>query len=805
MKKILSLMLVVALVAAFLPALPSAEALYEETREPANYKYVFKDSAHTGTTGSNTTLDTTIHSIKNIVSEVSDPWGFVGHHTSTRNRGLQTDPGNLRMSFNRPGADPSKYCTFTESELNAICLELDVPTGGTFVPSFTISRHNLGPIVELYLIKKPASGNFHSTGLRDYILNDLDPNSRIGIVDAYTSQSAVQTLDRVTIDGGRYYLIMVANGQNVAANAGTNDFQYFLPMSFALDEIFTNAEDVVLDYNLALDKGIDADTDGDGEDTGIPKDTNIPDSTKALTGQGYWTLLAGLFNVEYVSDYTYIDRDYSNNWAYEDSRNRASIYFNSNGVMMTSRYIKSDGDTTNYGYLALKLDIPVAGKYKVSIDPYELDYGGYCGISIFPTTLDVNNANIEANFVCEDYNFDDAAVKALSTEFDEIGTFEVKDAGEYYFVVSLLRRDASTYAGDANDSNPYRAINLSAIRLTGVESPAQAGEEIKKVNPDNATEKTPANTTSNVKILCGVDESVLDTKDVVAGSDVTYIAPEKEGYTFLYWAQGMGTYKKVVSYDAKLSVKAEKGPMWLTAVYADNASEKTDVIFYNANGDEISRSRYNENDVITLATLPAMAGFEKATGWTLDVDGETYTAEDEVKASGKLMRFVAAYPDEPTESYEITVVGGTIDNANPTYGSLVTVTAPAREGGSGHNYFNYWKKGNDIVSFDKTYSFYAWEDCTLTAVYEKYVPIADTARKILVGTRTVGSDTVAVAEFIGVESAVEKGILFGTSIDIVSHKVSMKTDGNTFSVIDDVDGDAIGYAILSDGNVIYSK
>ena len=120
-------------------------------------------------------------------------------------------------------------------------------------------------------------------------------------------------------------------------------------------------------------------------------------------------------------------------------------------------------------------------------------------------------------------------------------------------------------------------------------------------------------------------------------------------------------------------------------------------------------------------------------------------------------------------------------------------------------YFNYWQKEGEIVSFDLSYSFKPYKDTTVTAVYNDNLPVADTIRKIIIGTRSVGSETAAVAEFIGISDAVEKGILFGTNLDDATHKISMKTDGNTFSVINDVAASAIGYAILSNGNAIYSK
>ena len=64
-----------------------------------------------------------------------------------------------------------------------------------------------------------------------------------------------------------------------------------------------------------------------------------------------------------------------------------------------------------------------------------------------------------------------------------------------------------------------------------------------------------------------------------------------------------------------------------------------------------------------------------------------------------------------------------------------------------------------------------------------------------------------VAEFLlGDVSAKEKGFIFGgKTLDTATGKAAMKSDDNHFSVTDNVDGTPVGYAILSDNTVIYSK
>ena len=141
------------------------------------------------------------------------------------------------------------------------------------------------------------------------------------------------------------------------------------------------------------------------------------------------------------------------------------------------------------------------------------------------------------------------------------------------------------------------------------------------------------------------------------------------------------------------------------------------------------------------------------------------------------------------------------------FGDKITVTAPLRKDNT--KLFNYWKKGDEIVSFDKTYEFCAWEDCTLTAIYSDYVPVAETVRKIILGS--IG-DTY-VAEFIGFDGddVLERGIAFGisgakASVESINRVVMNLKELNHLAAIDDIDADdVVGYVIDKSGNVYYSK
>ncbi|MBQ6902583.1 MAG: hypothetical protein IJN71_06205, partial [Oscillospiraceae bacterium] len=126
-------------------------------------------------------------------------------------------------------------------------------------------------------------------------------------------------------------------------------------------------------------------------------------------------------------------------------------------------------------------------------------------------------------------------------------------------------------------------------------------------------------------------------------------------------------------------------------------------------------------------------------------------------------------------------------------------TAYARYDGNGYNTFNYWMKDGEIVSFDKTYEFFAYETCDLVAVYKKYEPTAaikNSFRKALL--KGIGGNQL-MAEFIGFGAAKEKGI------EIAGNRYSMSTDGSQFTLYNDIkNSSAKAYVIDASGNIYYS-
>ena len=307
--------------------------------------------------------------------------------------------------------------------------------------------------------------------------------------------------------------------------------------------------------------------------------------------------------------------------------------------------------------------------------------------------------------------------------------------------------------------------------------------------------------------LNDIESATSYTKGVGTDFEATAEKMLNGEYEFLYWEKGLGTERKIVSDITSCTVKVQSEATHLTAVYRNIESKKTVVVFLNSNGDEITKDLTESGSALNAPSAPTAPGAPEFFGWKMPGDSKTYSAEEvnELKATGGKMVFVAQFaPAE--EKADITVTeNGVAHTGKYHYGQSVSVTAEEK---SGTKTFAYWKKGDEVVSFDKTYTFKAWESCTLTAVYLDTVSDVGALRKIIIKGN--------VAEFIGLDTGVEeKGIIFrdtdSTPVTLgnATHKIVMAGDGNHLSFNNDLEGwgrrNYTGYAILSNGNVIYDK
>lgn len=306
-------------------------------------------------------------------------------------------------------------------------------------------------------------------------------------------------------------------------------------------------------------------------------------------------------------------------------------------------------------------------------------------------------------------------------------------------------------------------------------------------NPTKAEDGTPEIVSQSVKMLTTVlgeelaSTSVSETVAIVDGyATVTADAKDKKGNTFLYWAKGLqsGAGKKVLStVRENYKFKPSNGVNYIIAVYGKPSDEYTPK-YFNANGQPLADGN----------TLPSMPGFGTAKGFK-DCGFGVHIAE---------------YDPADEVTYTITENNhGTVNTYSKEFGDEISVTANDASAGE---YFRFWKKkaadgSVEIVSFDKEYTFYAFENCEVTAVYSAYESatsqgtLAANFRKIIL-TNLGGNQYMA--EFIGFSDAVEKGIAIGTN------RIAMTTDKTQFTLDAETTEGVNGYAIGSDGKVYYA-
>ena len=244
---------------------------------------------------------------------------------------------------------------------------------------------------------------------------------------------------------------------------------------------------------------------------------------------------------------------------------------------------------------------------------------------------------------------------------------------------------------------------------------------------------------------------------------------------FLYWKKAMTTNEKIVSLLREFNYVPEGNERnILVAVYEGDITS-TSPKCYNANGQYIPDAQPIDAD------LPSMAGYGKAYKWEQYKDTNVWVAQYEAET--------------PIADIDVTVTGDNTSGGgtNLAYGAEVICKA------TGEN-FKCWKKtyGDGtakIVSTDAEYTFNAWEDCTVTAIYEEHT-YTGSKMKIIIDSFVAGEETGVMAEFLGFDNnVVEKGIMFE------DNRIAMTTVGNQFSVIADKPGTYVGYAIVreSDG------
>ncbi|MBR2181715.1 MAG: hypothetical protein IJ949_07475, partial [Oscillospiraceae bacterium] len=137
-----------------------------------------------------------------------------------------------------------------------------------------------------------------------------------------------------------------------------------------------------------------------------------------------------------------------------------------------------------------------------------------------------------------------------------------------------------------------------------------------------------------------------------------------------------------------------------------------------------------------------------------------------------------------------------VNGVSYNYGDPVTLNCTASPYYQEGQYLKGWKKDGVIVSTDDSYSFLAYKDTTVTAVW------ADDPFNFSGDTRKIILDAfngALMAEFIGFgNDVVEKGIMFTDTTK--TRNIAMTTDSSQFVIVPDEVGTYKGYAIVEDSD-----
>ena len=292
--------------------------------------------------------------------------------------------------------------------------------------------------------------------------------------------------------------------------------------------------------------------------------------------------------------------------------------------------------------------------------------------------------------------------------------------------------------------NALRA-GKAEITVTAIVDGKEKSTTTEVVVSGDAKEATITKNTASVSILAldggSVKTNISIVDEVEFGEGVEAEAIADSGYKFAYWTDSNGRVlsdkaKETFIINTNTSIKA-----YFEKIVADDA-ETVPVYFYNGNGSLFKSGVATKGSV--FADLkgddePSLTGF-KFDKWSV--------ADNAI--INNVTRAVALFTDMPN-TYTVSVDDGTYSTSysGKKYGDKITVTA------KGSDTFSCWMMGDDIVSYDKSFTFSVYGNMKLTAVYGAALTAAPVAAFEEVG----GSYFLIYSVPAGYEK-IEAGILF---------------------------------------------
>ena len=340
----------------------------------------------------------------------------------------------------------------------------------------------------------------------------------------------------------------------------------------------------------------------------------------------------------------YLDTSKTYIWArVAENQRRTTVYSDANYYQV--HFLQNEA-----AFFALKLTVPYAGKYNVSVMPYKYTFNSGktyvgCATDVYLYSETVGSAPANAapwtpfteKILTVKHFTDETATTAEAVDFPV--------AGDYYmvFCADLENADFKSFCADngitvkkdstaAADGRLYPFV--SSITLTYQGTGAAEPDEPKLEDISDRisySEEDYTGGASSVRAFAVYGEegrvtetNIIETPSYVLGESCKITAPEaSEGKKFLYWAKGTTMErKKILSYDREFEFRPSEGVNYLLAVYEDENAENNDrQEFYNANGQLLDAAITNG----LMPGYPSMAGYGTATAWALRNDDGSYT------------------------------------------------------------------------------------------------------------------------------------------------------------------------------------
>jgi len=642
-----------------------------------------------------------------------------------------------------------------------------------------------------------------TSAIGDTLGNDV---VKVGEFDTYANANASIDLGNVGIKGNEAdeYIVVfkairdgkVDEGETAPTNSsgGTQKSSRFIAMTSLT---FIYVSEYVAPPEVATEKtiGFTKSTSGLSEQSGAVSLNTITDY---ITDARDWQFFIGGCSGSHITGATVTD---------------------SAGVFMNGGAHINDSSVYTGDWLALKIRGLAESDYKVTFGSngnkrgcvwgmYVLDnekYGSAVATAI-TTAIDTMADGVKKIGEFDLYGNTKKAIEVGTVKLSGRSTTE-------HIILFRAERDGTLSAGEVAPTEESGKIQAYLSMMSLTFTPVDADDMANDAFAYEEASHNGGDTSVVAYAVYGTDGTVSETA-IITTPSATYgevckvEAPgtakvDDKDYTFLYWAKGMTMDKKqVVSKAASFDYLPREGANYLIAVYGeDDAEADNKTEFYNANGQLLTDVTVSGG---VMPGYPSMAGFGKARAWALrNADGSyiEYEEGDEAPASGM---FMAVY-DDLEKDIKITVNGS---SKYYKYGDAVPCVSDAAD-------FMYWTKTvngvREIVSTMPEYTFNAWEDCVVEAVCgDEKISLAKSMRRIILGTYKSGDASIVIAEFIGFDDALEKGIMFD------AQQIAMSSKNSQFAVTNDT-GKAVnvtGYAIIgtsgnlkkiTDGEIVAAK